>query len=359
MMGFRSCLAAWGLLVSCTTAPAAAPPVEVRVDPRIELASVVFHLSGERLGWTDGNLRSEYRTRALETFAPYRKHPAVKAAAALRAGYSDPAEAILHFGNPPDLAERAPIPADAMRALGGEEAVRAWIEGLRAFARDTSFMAWFASERVSHEAMAEEVWALLAPLRVGDALADYYGGPTLRTRLILAPLVYRQIGFGPQVVLPDGVIEAISVQGPKGVRDGMPYFVERGTEAAFVGVLLHEFGHSVVNPSTARVPEHVAALAPLYDPIRKEMRKAAYGTWQIALNEHLVRASTIRIAALRFPPEMAAGVARSQRAEGFAYLDILVRGLQEDYEARRAEVRTWTEALPALLERLEREGTVP
>ena len=59
----------------------------------------------------------------------------------------------------------------------------------------------------------------------------------------------------------------------------------------------HEFGHSVVNPLTEANRSRLSASLPVFRTIRKDMKRAAYDSWEITVNELLVRAAAMRISA--------------------------------------------------------------
>jgi hypothetical protein len=341
------CLAALPLTA---TAAAAQGTFDIRVDPRVELVSTVFTLMGSRDGWSERPLDSSYRARMHRRFSPFRNHPAIPAAAATRFGYNYPAEAILHFGPPPALEPRVAVAQATIIAAGGQQAFDAWIAGLRDFARDADFMRWFEAEQHAHDAMTTSVQALLGPLSIGDILDSYWGPAGHQRTLILAPLINRTIGYGARVEVEGGELELYSIQGPWALAGREPRFIAR-EPGRFVGMLLHEFSHSIVNPATAAAADEVAALAPLFAPIRHDMTRQAYSTWHIALDEHLVRAASTQMAARALPPELARQAAAGQRQRGFRYLDATIEALREEYEGRG---RSFRDALPMVLQHLGR-----
>lgn len=84
--------------------------VEVRVDPRVELLSILFHLAGRE----EYNMTGVPRwTSAISShFAQYKSHAAMQTTTALattrRVGFFVPINLAVHIGVPPRLEERAP-----------------------------------------------------------------------------------------------------------------------------------------------------------------------------------------------------------------------------------------------------------
>lgn len=281
------------LLGLSAVAAAASPALEITVDPRIELVAAVSLLAGDRPGWTPREV-SPYRARLVAFAEPHRGHPAVAVMREIRGfAYSYPAEAILHFGPPPGLEPLAPMSKQVLDELGGQAALDRWVDSLRRFARDTDFMAFFAAERPEFDRMTARTRDTIGGLDIPAAFETYYGLPPQRYTLVLGPNLLPG-AFGPSVPLPDGTRHYYSVQGAAGVVDGFPHF---GSRASIASLTWHEFGHSVVNPLTATNRAKLDESEPLYRAIRKDMKKAAYGSWEIAANELLVRAAAMRIAA--------------------------------------------------------------
>ena len=127
---------------------AGAQAVEVRVDPGVELIATVCRLAG----------RSEYNlTRvprwaaAIDShFAPFRNHPAVAMTRRLGFGFFIPMNLAVHLSTPPELVERTPFATATSlhrRWTAYPDSTRAYVELLRAFARETRFAELFAANR--------------------------------------------------------------------------------------------------------------------------------------------------------------------------------------------------------------------
>lgn len=290
--------------------PTGSTRLEITVDPRIELVSAVSLLAGDRPGWTPRE-DSPYRARLKAFVEPHRSHPAVALMREMKEfAYSNPAEAIIHFGTPPDLEPIAPVPAHVLESIGGQAALDGWLDALRRFARASDFMTFFASQQGEFERMVARTRETIGDLDVPGAFEAFYGVELGRCTLVLAPNLLPG-AFGPSVAMPDGTRHYYSIQGSAGVVDGVPVF---GNRAAIASLAWHEIGHSVVNRLTEAHRSELAASEPVYGSMRREMQQAAYPSWPIALNELLVRAAAMRISARNLKGDEALRAIATQHA---------------------------------------------
>ena len=128
--------------------PLSGQDAEIRVDPRVELLAVVNRLAG----------RAEYKlTRvplwaaAVDShFAVVGDHPAVAMTRRLGFGFFIPMNLAVHLTMVPDLAERTPFSTSTTlhrRWKTLPDSTRAYVELLRAFAKDSRFTDFLAANR--------------------------------------------------------------------------------------------------------------------------------------------------------------------------------------------------------------------
>src|SRR6185295_2569489 len=91
-----------------------------------------------------------YVAAARARFAPLRGHPAVRAAARLAALGVDRVkrgQILAHLSPPPELEVLVPIPYSFLETQEVRREVEAWLSGLRSFAAQSDFMAFYAEQR--------------------------------------------------------------------------------------------------------------------------------------------------------------------------------------------------------------------
>lgn len=317
--------------------PSASIEIVMKVDPRVELLSVL-HLLGRGPGAKAGPA-SPYRQDAERWFAGFSTHPAVAQTAALLGRDRQvnlPAELILRLSEPPDLYAQDPIPGGYLDAAGGEEAVDRYIEALGDFARASRFMDFYAAHREDHEdfaARAEaEALASISPKAVqayvGSALGARYYFP-------LAPLLSEEHAANFSLQHHDHVEEVRLRPGRYSAEHGHQFLLNHfGSSPA------HELVHTVTNPLVAGF-DAKGAKAPA------GCNDQTGGSWSGCIEEHLVYAVTLRILAQELGEAHYGEMVDRYMLRGFPYLKLLGERLKE-YEGERGRYRTLKDFYPRL-----------
>lgn len=335
--------------LSCTTSVAQERRLEFSVDPRIELLAAVQMLSAynERYGLLT-RYDFEYKRAMTDQFLPYAHHPAVALFDTMSThgfAFDAPPTLMLHLSEPPALDVETEIPEALIERAGGAQQLTEFLARLRDFARESGFMRFYASQT---PVIAEIVRRSERQAEGGDyieTLERYYGMRQHGYHIVLAPL-FHQGGYGPKIQLSDGSYDLYNITGPKGVVDGYPTF---GSAEDLRHLALHEFGHSFVNPTTERFSELVAGYEALYEPIREKMTAMAYPQWEVAVNEHIIRAVTTRMVYLREGRPEGDRVMQIEKGRGFIYVPALMARL-EIYEAERDRYPDFIAFYPRLVE---------
>ena len=355
-------LAAWlvpaaaaSVCATTTVAPnALAARIEVSVDPRIELLTVVQCLAGyDQLGTAD----LAYRREVIERFAPWRSHPAVTLFARMaREGFTRdaPPAVMLRLAEPPALELRAPFSVYVETRAGGRERLFAFLDSLRDFAAESRFMEFHAAHAALFRRLVENARKVLGRTRVVEPLEDYFGVREHGYHLILAPLLHVG-GYAAEVERPPGIVDCYALLGPSRTNHGRPRFWD---PPALEALLWHEFSHVFVGnlPDTCR--RRIAADSALFEPLRARMLPQGYARWEVCADEHLVRAVGVRLVARMEGNHAADKALDLQLRLGFAYLPRLLAGLQR-YERERALFPTLGDFCPNLAETLHRPGPLP
>lgn len=330
-------------------APAQAIPV--RVDPNVELLSLVFRLAGADEYNTPAS-QSAYATDAARWFAPHQEHAAVAYARNLRSnrgmGYDGVMSFAVHLT--PALELKIPFPA-ASKSLDfrwrPEEAVE-FLRLLRDFHRESRFAEFL--ER--HAALfARAVAVLEQPLsaRPYREWLDGYIGPRQAEFTVAIGMFNGSGNYGVAVRHPDGSEEIRPILGA-GVwsPEGVPVFGDGDA-----GLIVHEFCHSYTNPL---VNLHRAELEPIGARLlaarQKIMTQQAYSSAMPVIYETLVRAVTTRYAQLHETPDIARRTDETERARGFLWLPGLV-DLLVHYEQQRDRYPTLADLMPEIIRSLQ------
>ncbi len=325
--------------------------VSVTVDPRIELLTAVQCLAGaEDLGHFD----LAYRREILQRFGPWRAHRVVALLAAMRrAGFTReaPAAVVLRLADPPGLELRAPLTASLEARAGGREQLFAFLYGLRDFAAETGFMAFYEEHAALYRRLCAQTERSLRRTRVVSPLEEYFGARLNGYHLMLAPLLPSG-GYGAEVVRPPGRVDGYAILGPSGVRADRPRFWGPDDLEA---LLWHEFGHTFVGNLPDSCRGAIAADSALFPPLRARMEAQGYSRWETCADEHLVRAVGVRLVARLQGSRAGERTLDRQLRLGFAYLPGLLIGL-ERYERERDLFPTLGDFCPELAAALDRRA---
>ena len=312
----------------------------VKVDRRVELMSFVCALAGFK-EYTLGQA-NPYRTAFVNHFRPYVQHAAVQRAKKLRAekgiGYDAPMILAVHLDDKLQLVNAAELPQLDKRWEGVD--AEAYAADLRAFAADSKLDEFLAAH-ADHYKKIEGALRAAADAEKASVWYDALFGARDKARFTVIPgPMTGTYNFSVSATRPDGTLDLyqiLAVDTPTGlpvVNDDLVF------------LLVHETGHSYVNPVLA---QHEAALAApaqkLFAKVEPQMKQQAYPKWPIFLAEQVVRAATYAYFVDKKGGDAAAKLLEQERARGFlwtAEVADLLRKHKRDYVAH----------LPALLEQL-------
>lgn len=314
------------------------PTLEVRVDPRVELAAVLCRLAGY----------SEYQVKGIPAYdreveAHFRKfdgHPSVEVLRRLRKergiGYNATVEAAL-AADPATWKPRISIDPwpDEMDDRWDAKSARSFMEAAARFERDTEAKTFFARHRALYDEVEANVAAGLVPRVDLEWYARQFGERSGASFVVVPALLNGPNSYGPHIKLPGGREEIFAVLATPEFGEGakIEYPID-----AITGLVVHELGHSHVNPWVDR---HAKRLEPgagkLFDAVAEKMRSEAYGTWRIMTYESLVRASTIRYFSDRGDAKAVARALEGDRATGFLWTDELADVLASGTTTPRLE----------------------
>lgn len=315
----------------------------IRVDPRIELLGTLQLLAGG--GPTTTDIVFPYRERVEQRFRPFADHPAVtmfRRMARVGFAFDAPVIVMLHCSDPPALRLTGTLPPEIVQRAGGRDTLEAWVALVRQFAEESGFAGFAEENRTYYAGLAGEVERMLEP-RLLEDLEAYYGMREDGYRIILSPLT--KGGFGPRVEVAPGSWWVYAVASPAEYSaDTLRFYTAAGLRT----LIWHEFAHSFVNPLTESHWQELTAYHRLLDSIADGLPQW-YRQWKPALDEHIVRAVTVRMAA-RYRSDSAGAAAMTREVNwGFTYVPAIADLLEDRYEKDRARWPTFSAFFPEIV----------
>jgi len=338
-------------LLCCASAAAQTPsPLSVRVDPRVELVTIVARLAGFR-EFTMANATSPYSKAVDAHFGPHRTHAAVATLQALRRDHGVSYDALpsfaVHIEDVTTFEERVPFdaPPERLDERWGGARARAFLAELRDFAAVSKAADFFAGRAGYYAQVAERLSARLSQSAALPWFDSFFGAKAGARYTAIAGLLCGGGNFGVGIRFGDGRPEELLPVFGCWTWDeaGLPVF-----GADYLPLFVHEIAHSYTNPFVDRIADELAEPArALYATCAERMRRQSYGTPKTMLYESLVRATVVRCRLATEGRDAARAQAEEELAKHFAWVPELAVLLGE-YEADRKTWPTFEAFLPKL-----------
>lgn len=332
-------------LLPCQQESAIAHGLQARVDPRVELLSIVFRMAGNpeyRQGKVDAY------TEAVESaFGKWKDHAVVKRAARLRRAHGVSYDAVMSMAVHLDSRLQPAVAFDAAERLDERwprSELNEFGDELRDFARKSKFADFVEQQQPLYDLAARRMQAVLDERAKLAWFDGFFGArPTAQFEFCLG-MLNGGACYGPSVRLADGTEQLYCVLGVWATdADGKPKF-----DDSVVPTVVHEFCHSYCNALVdAHLAELEGAAGRLWPHVEAEMRQQAYGNPRTMLCESLVRACVVRYVLATGGETAAAQETRDQVQRSFLWTGALAKALG-DYEAQRDKYATLDAFMPQI-----------
>ncbi|WP_415374562.1 DUF4932 domain-containing protein [Patiriisocius sp. Uisw_017] len=325
--------------------------LNITIDERIETIYSIAFLDDYFL---INNHENHYKSKLKNNFKALKNHKAVALFDTLSKkhgfNFNNVTDWVLQFGEFPELNKvREVINPDSFDESKGDYLIKKFKKEFISFNQDTLFQAYLAEVKELNEKVLNQVKQSKSIQHLPTYLEKYYGSELGSYNLILSPLVHSG-GFNSKFIA-DGKTEVYAIIGPNGEIEHIPYFEKEFLE---MDLILHEFGHSFVNPLTEKFQNEIENIKEKYysDSLKKNGKTQGYSEWKYVFNEHIIRAITIRIANENFGTEKAKELLDYEKSIGFSLVNNIVEILKE-YENNREKYPKFSEFYPILIERIK------
>lgn len=322
--------------------------LNITIDERIETLYAVAYFNDYFLV---NNHENFYKNTLQKNSQEFKKHKAIELFDSLSTkynfSYNRTVEWILQFSNFPEF-KKIKEKADEYSIV--PESKKHLIEEFRKelikFNRDTLFQKYLTAVKPLNEKIISQVKSSETIYKLPSFLEEYYGKKLSSYNLILSPLIHAG-GFNSEIISEKGESEVYALLGPNGEIDFVPYFDKDFIET---DLILHEFGHSFVNPLIEKYNKEIEALNSKYYSmeLKENAKRQGYSEWKYVFNELLLRATTIHIAEQKFGKEKAKKLLDFEKSIGFGLVEKIL-GILKGYELNRNKYRTFDEYYPELI----------
>ena len=182
-----------------------------------------------------------------------------------------------------------------------------------------------------------------------DYLEEYYGTKLSSYNLILSPFLHSG-GYNSEIINQNGDKEVYAIIGPNGEVNFLPHFDKDYLET---DMILHEFGHSFVNPLTDKFEKEIEELKNKYytEKLIKDGREQGYSEWKYVFNEILLRSVVINITQKKFGVKKANRLLNLEKNVGFDLVEKVSEKLKI-YEKNRKKYKKFEDFMPTLIKEL-------
>jgi len=314
--------------------------LSITIDRNQELLSIVQYLGGYfRLN----SLELRYKNAIDEYFSSYSEHEAVlfvKELSQKGFTYDAPPALMLHLSKNLDV--EVEVTDYLYRRIGGKENLDRFLTVMKAFVADTMFDEFINSHKSFYNTLVDNMASKLDDFDEIHTIEQFYGKKQNSYNVILSCLNRGNYGPGIEV---DGKVDIYNLMSAIKETDGQPVF----GDINYVEYLVwHEFGHSYVNYLTEENSELADQYLALWEPVKKRMKKQAYGNWHTVINEQVIRAVTTMLIKEKYGIEKADMAFQKEVSRDFIYTEPMLKAL-ETYSKSREEYKTFADYYPMLI----------
>ena len=335
--------------------------IEIRVDKRTELLGIIQIISDYRKQYPEllekhGNL--DYIEEIESKFSKYKDHKVIKLFNEIVSnnnfGYDAPVSLFLQLNDDFTLDKLDDYPF--ITRLNSDPRVLELLSLSPDFAREIDFESFYASNEERYKKFLNNIKSQFDGKDIVSFMLDYYGVQTDKKFVVNLIPFQSNANYGTRngneiysnmCGIPDTLSE-----------DGLYPSIRQNGNVGYVSLLYHEFSHSFINPLTDK-HSIINDDDQIFSEIFEVMHQQAYGSNRSIINEHLVRATTIRY---RFHDDTRMNKADTnerynirtqyERESGFIYIDNILESLVF-YENNRDKFETIGEFYPVIIENMQ------
>ncbi|MBN2588240.1 MAG: DUF4932 domain-containing protein [Sedimentisphaerales bacterium] len=325
--------------------------INVCVDPRVELISIIFKLAGN----PEYN-RSQYFSYVgdIEShFGKFKEHDVVKLAKKLRStrgvSYDAPMSLAIYIKDINDFDLLLPLDPwpKTLDSRWNKDSVLEFLRKAKQFAQETEFDKFFKSHKSMYDKAAENFRSMMENESHLEWFDEFFGAKPGAEFKICLGITNGPSNYGSRIKL-NGKETYYCIQGIW--KFALLGFGEPRFDKSMLPIVIHEFCHSYANPIVdAHKSEIEKSGKRIYALVQEKMKRNAYGNWLTVMRESLVRASVVRYLAKNEDNKMTNQQIQSDINKGFLWMrelsDLLI-----EYEQNRDKYPDLDAFFPKVIE---------
>lgn len=320
----------------------------ISIDPRMELLAAIHSLANN---FDLANRALPYTREIISYFEAISLHEAVKLTESLAQIYGFGADApvafMLHLSQPVELEEKTKFSDYILQRSGRGDNLEQYRKAIKHFAEISNFEAFWNSKIPFYNQILDMTIANMGKIDLVKTMENYFNETQDFYNVIITPAFHG--GKGAFVSGADGKEKFYATLSTTDTKDDIPYL----NEDRIRYFVWHEYGHFFVNPLADKYIDRVRSVNRLFEPIRDRMLGQGYQMWISCVNEHIIRATTVRLFDIYLGSQQSKELLDSELRRSFIYIEPLVEKLK-DFDRQRDENNiTFSEFYPELLNVLD------
>ena len=265
---------------------------EPKVDKRVELLSIVFRLA-ESPVYSQKSF-PKYVEKIKNHFGEFKNHDLIKYTKnelhENGVDYSAVMSMAIHITEPPNMKPIIPFSDNLLEKPWEKKSATKFLKLLNQFYIDTDCETFLNNNKELYETASNRFKKVYQNLDL-EWYQNFYGESPKGEFRIINGLGNGGASYGPKIIYPNENEVVYAIMGTWSVDSlGVPKYEMKD----YFPTILHEFNHSFVNHI---VKKHHSELKEsgeiIYNKVKNEMNKQAYGNWEIMYAEALVRSAVV------------------------------------------------------------------
>lgn len=322
---------------------------EPKVDKRVELLSIVFRLANSHE--YSQNLFPKYVESIENHFGEFRNHELIKYVKGELLedgiGFSSVMSMAIHIMEPPNINPiTTPFPYKSLEEPWKEESAIKFLKLLSEFYSDADCETFFNKNKELYKTASNRFKKVYQNLDL-EWYQNFYGAKSKGEFIIINGLRNGGANYGPKIFSKNGIEVIYAIMGTWSVDSlSIPtYEIDE-----YFPTLLHEFNHSFVNHLVEKYRSELQESGTIiFDKVKEEMNKQAYGNWKTMYDEALVRAAVIKyMKDHSYDKRTIENEMNEQLSSSFLWTDELVKELDR-YDNNRDRYPSFTSFMPEIV----------
>lgn len=265
-----------------------------KIDERVELLSIVFRLAGNHE--YSQSLFPNYVEGIEKHFDKFKNHTLIRYVKdelqTEGIGFSSVMSMAIHITEPPNMFFVIDsFINDSLEEPWQKENAVKFLKLLNEFYADTDCETFFDNNKELYTNASRRFMKVYENIDL-DWYQNFYGVKPKGEFRIINALGNGGANYGPKIIFPNKEEIIYAIMGTWSVDDlGIPVYDVK----SYFPTLLHEFNHSFVNDlvNNNRLKLKKSGKI-IFDKVKDEMNRQAYGNWKTMYDEALVRAAVIK-----------------------------------------------------------------